>query len=463
MFLRYKDGVYAIDADKEFDSGSILLNLGKSMEKLLTMPTQEFERYRRSNENKFSPNKATSPEAYHYSTCCDFVMRAQLDAHDPRLPGTGMFDLKTRAVVSIRMKAKKFERGLGYQIKTRFGDFESFEREYFDMLRSAFLKYSLQVRIGRMDGIFVAFHNIERVFGFQYVSLPELDQALHGQYDTTLGDAEFNLSLSLWNKILDKATEMFPKKGLRFHFETRETQKPLMYIFAEPMTDEEIDEIQNRNKDEIDAFQKKLLNPELSDTETDAAVEPSDGAVSAPVDTSLTSESPAPVSETVESQELDQSPHVDEVLEPPPSIAIPAASAGTPTESAADVESLDQPESKVDSDETPPRDIFAMTLTIRNKVNGVYVARPEHFTSSDRWTVDYEFTSFKSAERAWKMYQACQRRRAKQVGEMDREADDTANMYQKQLWKLSEKGRTWRKKQDELDKDIGTVILNGEV
>src|SRR5436190_65512 len=123
------------------------------------------------------------------------------------------------------------------------------------MIRAAFLKYSLQVRIGRMDGIFVAFHNIERIFGFQYISLPELDQALHGQYDTTLGDAEFNLSLSLWNKILDKATEMFPERSLRFYFETRETKKPFMYIFAEPMTDEEIDTIQSRNKDEIDALQ----------------------------------------------------------------------------------------------------------------------------------------------------------------------------------------------------------------
>jgi hypothetical protein len=34
-------------------------------------------------------------------------MRSQLDAYDPRLPGTGMFDLKTRAAVSIRMESTK--------------------------------------------------------------------------------------------------------------------------------------------------------------------------------------------------------------------------------------------------------------------------------------------------------------------------------------------------------------------
>lgn len=139
-------------------------------------------------------------------------MRSQLDAHDARLPGTGMFDLKTRAVVSIRMDAKHYQHGVGYQIKTRQGEWESFEREYFDMIRSAFLKYSLQVRMGRMDGIFVAFHNTERIFGFQYVSLPEMDHCLHGQWDTSLGDQEFKLSLNLLNKILDRATKKFPEQ-----------------------------------------------------------------------------------------------------------------------------------------------------------------------------------------------------------------------------------------------------------
>lgn len=29
-------------------------------------------------------------------------MRSQLDAHDPRLPGNGVFDIKTRATIAIR-------------------------------------------------------------------------------------------------------------------------------------------------------------------------------------------------------------------------------------------------------------------------------------------------------------------------------------------------------------------------
>ena len=212
IFLRWRDGTYAIDADKEFDSANILMMLGKCMEKLLTLSTEDFERYRVSNSDQISSEERTEPESYHYSTMGDFLMRSQLDAHDPRLPGTGMFDLKTRAVISVRMDAKNYEEGIGYQIRTRQGDFESFEREYFDMIRAAFLKYSLQVRMGRMDGIFVAFHNTERIFGFQYISLPEMDNTLHGQYDTSIGDQEFKLSLDLLNKLLDRATKRFPEQ-----------------------------------------------------------------------------------------------------------------------------------------------------------------------------------------------------------------------------------------------------------
>lgn len=212
IFLRWKNGFYAIDADKEFASANVLSMLGKSMEKLLTLDTQGFERYRKSSVNQVSIEEKNAPETYHYSTIGDFLMRAQLDAYDPRLPGKGTFDLKTRAVVTIRMDTENYLDGIGYEIKNNHGEFESYEREYFDMIRAAFLKYSLQVRIGQMDGIFVAFHNTERIFGFQYVTLSEMDMAIHSHRDTMFGDQEFRLSLNLMNKVLDQATKRFPEK-----------------------------------------------------------------------------------------------------------------------------------------------------------------------------------------------------------------------------------------------------------
>ncbi|EON66582.1 hypothetical protein W97_05828 [Coniosporium apollinis CBS 100218] len=259
IFLRWKNGTYAIDADKEFDTANVLSMLGKSMEKLLTLPTAEFERYRRTNSYQISEQEREQPEAFHYSTLGDFLMRSQLDAHDPRLPGTGMFDLKTRAVVSIRMDASEYQQYTGYQIKHSQGKWESYEREYYDMIRSTMLKYSLQARMGRMDGIFVAYHNVERIFGFQYISLAEMDDALHGQRDTALGDQEFMLSIDLLNKVLNRATEKFPETSIRLHFETRDAVVPFMYIFAEPVTEAEAQRIQNTNKAESEAYERAML------------------------------------------------------------------------------------------------------------------------------------------------------------------------------------------------------------
>lgn len=213
IFLRYKgDGTYAIDSDKEWDGENILSFMGRSMEKLLTLPPETFEKYRRENSHTLSEEDRNAPETYHYSTFSDFMMRSQLDAHDPRLPGTGMFDLKTRAVVAVRVDVSNFPVGAGYQIKTRTGNWESFEREYFDMIRAAFLKYSMQVRMGRMDGIFVAFHNTEKIFGFQYISLDEMDAAIHEGPNSGIGEQEFKMSLLLLNKLLDQATARFPEK-----------------------------------------------------------------------------------------------------------------------------------------------------------------------------------------------------------------------------------------------------------
>lgn len=421
MFLHYQDGTYAIDADKEFDSANILMNLGKSMEKLLTLPKEEFERYRRSHENKVSQEEEEQiPEAYHYSTYGDFVMRSQLDAYDPRLPGTGMFDLKTRAVVSIRMDAKNFEQGLGYEIKERYGAFESYEREFYDMIRAAFLKYSLQVRIGRMDGIFVAFHNIERIFGFQYVSLPEMDQALHGQSDTALGDTEFQLSLGLWNEVLNKATEKFPKQSLRFHFDSRDTVTPFMYIFVEPVTQDEIHAIQNKNKKEIEEYQNRLLNI-------------------IPKEDPVTDESQETAT-TTESEDSSTSNVYDSSL--PPDSTFTPETATTPE---------------------PKGPLLAYCLTAKNIVNGKTVARPENFTSHDLWTVDWELNELNDTQ-GRHLYKQCQIRRQRALSDRgEEELDSFANTYLRNLQKLSRQGRVYRANENKRDQEEGIVVLDGAV
>lgn len=467
VFLRYNNGVYAIDADKEFDDATVLMNLGRSMEKLLTLPTQDFERYRRTNKKKASEQDQNDPEAYHYSTMGDFVMRSQLDAYDPRLPGTGMFDLKTRAVVSIRMHTKKPEKGQGYQIKGRFGGFESYEREYYDMIRSAFLKYSLQVRIGRMDGIFVAFHNIERIFGFQYISLPEMDQCIHGQENTLVGDKEFKLSVALWNKILNKATERFPKQSLRFHFETREGQSPFMYIFAEPVSEEEINDVQNRKADEIEAIQKRLLYPELAQEKPDTATSDAKSNVNHNVDFDFEDgkgfqslENALAPKKARKKSAAGKSTTVTEsgTVNPDGSSTPNNITTQYDSESATDSEFLDGLEK---TDEANLKPLMGMILTTENKVNGSTVVRPDGLKQNDKWEVDYKLTEITSLARAWTVYAACQSRRAALVASVDEE-EGRRDMYLDKLKELSVEGQKWRKRQDEIDRDYGTIVLDLE-
>ena len=212
VHLRWRDGSYAIDADKTFDSETVLSALGQSMEKFLTHSSEDFQRFRKSQAAPTTPAEVPEANSYHYSALGDIMVRSQLDAQDSRLPGTGVFDLKTRAALTVRMDVKNYEEMRGYEIRHRFGLYESFEREYYDMIRAAFLKYSLQVRLGRMDGIFVAFHNTTRVFGFQYIPLEEMDLAIHGQPDPSLGNKELALSMEILNDVLDQATKRFPKQ-----------------------------------------------------------------------------------------------------------------------------------------------------------------------------------------------------------------------------------------------------------
>ncbi|KAI7861071.1 mitochondrial protein Pet127-domain-containing protein [Circinella umbellata] len=208
--LMWRDGVYAVDAYKSNDvQDTILSILGKSMEKVLTLEPNEYERYLKNAESPISEAERNQPETYAYGKIGHFLLRSQLDCQDPRLPRK-TFDLKTRAAVPIRLDMNNYKDYLGYSLRRSHGLYESFEREYFDMLRSAFLKYSFQVRIGHMDGIFVAYHNTRKIFGFQYISREEMDVRLFGS--SHMANESFRNVLVMFESILDKATEKYPNK-----------------------------------------------------------------------------------------------------------------------------------------------------------------------------------------------------------------------------------------------------------
>ncbi|KEQ75668.1 Pet127-domain-containing protein [Aureobasidium namibiae CBS 147.97] len=451
MFLRRKGDTYAIDADKEFDGANVLMLLGRSMEKLMTLPTSEFERYRKDKSDGISEVERNKPEAYHYSSLGDFLLRSQLDAQDDRLPGTGMFDIKTRAVLPVRMRSGDHEPMTGYEISQAQGQYESFEREYYDMMRGTALKYSLQARMGHMDGIFVAYHNVKRIFGFQYISMSELDQALHGTPDTTLGDREFNLSIGLLNEILNKVTEKFPDQSIRFCFETKAAEVlPSMHIYAEPMSEEDIDTIQNSQKEKIAKWERNLRDPayKLKQQQADDLAKEDDDAANGFGDSSsdLVQESAK--------KEVSQAEPASTSSEAGSETTVAQDSKGTGKDTIVkDIENVStasESEGEVEPDEDKP--ILGLVLTVRSKVNDEYVERPENLRKHQNWTIDYSLTE-KSDQVARREYAGAKVRRKKTYAKLNSNLDKTDPdstessyniAYIDMLKELSEKGRKMR-------------------
>lgn len=175
-------------------------------------------------------------------------MRSQLDCYSDCLPGSGIFDIKTRAAVPIRYDIERYRASSplaiqdhispaslcsqdspeDYRIRTVQGAWMSFEKEYYDLIRSAFLKYryvfvtcgpvtpqstellySFQARIGDMDGVFVAYHNTREIFGFQYIPLEEMDQRLYGHSN---GQRVFGKCVGLLDVLFTEITKYFPEE-----------------------------------------------------------------------------------------------------------------------------------------------------------------------------------------------------------------------------------------------------------
>lgn len=460
IFLRYRKetGTYAIDADKEFDGANVLMILGKSMEKFLTLPKEEYARYRRGNNvDPITAEEKAMPEAFEYTTQGNLLMRSQLDAYDPRLPGTGTFDLKTRAVVSIRMDTSNFEEMLGYELLTLQGAWESYEKEYYDMMRSTMLKYMLQARMGRMEGIFVAYHNIERVFGFQYLSMQEMDRALHGDVGGVLGEREFRFSLGLLDEVLEMASGQFAERDLRMHFETAEGGNH-MWVFAEPVKAEEIQAIQSKSKAKVEEFERRVMGIEKEDVVEEEVVEKEDGQ----------SEGVFESIQAVDSAAEARVP-VTEDAAPGATSSAGATSLSTsstsgrpdPSNIAADTPLLDTFAIESQTSEASLRPLFAATLIVQNFVNGVPCDnnRPTRLKPDDTWEVQYilKEANIPLSEK-WARYEDCKTRRRtiyQRVSGEEADGDETEGVanakqerregyYMRVLREMARKGRERR-------------------
>ncbi|TDL22248.1 Pet127-domain-containing protein [Rickenella mellea] len=240
LAFRHRNGMYAIDNHKPDDLAekNILTWMGTMLEKFLTMSPEKFSTLLRSSPEVSHMKLDNRKEAYRYAKTNSFVMRSQLDCYDARLPGTGVFDIKTRAAVPIRLDGLNYKENSGYLIRTLLGSLESFEKEYYDLIRSAFLKYGFQARIGNMDGVFLAYHNTARLFGFQYVPLEEMDERIYGSKQAA--ERVFRKCVSLLETVSEEVVSCFPGKSVVCTVETLEGENVMrLWVRPEESADEE--------------------------------------------------------------------------------------------------------------------------------------------------------------------------------------------------------------------------------
>ena len=276
------DLIYSIESDKSADTEILLSAMGHCLEAVLTTEAEEFSKYLKKNDDAIIRDddgkqaEEKSGSAYNYAAYSDFLMRSQLDCYDERLPGNGTFDLKTRAVCAIRYDVRNPNlENNAYQVWKLNGNIESFEREYHDLIRTgAMLKYGFQARIGQMDGIFVAYHNLNSFFGFQYFPLSEIDKIFYSNVDeeeqkhistkkiddiddtfaSHVAETQFKMSLEVWEALLKKVIEdinqyeEFKDSAFRLVMKSKNipsTKKQRLHISVVPLNEKQVSILQN--------------------------------------------------------------------------------------------------------------------------------------------------------------------------------------------------------------------------
>ena len=128
------------------------------------------------------------------------------------------------------------------------------------------------------------------------------------------------------------------------------------------------------------------------------------------------------------------------------------------------LDSITEELAEADDATSPGQDVLAMTLTVRNKVNGKFVLRPERLTAQDSWSIEYSLVEVSSQRRARALYEACQLRRKKRLDTPEvPEEEEVLNQYLLRLRELSAKGKKWRARMDKEDRKKPTQVLGKEI
>lgn len=214
---REKD-IMAVDSDSGLFSFNepILMNLGKIIERSLTMTPEAFHSALSPESINWQENQIQ--DDYHRFMILndEIYLRSQIDcrATDPKTGKQHIFELKTRSVSPIRYDLLNYKKYLDYRLVSHKGRYQSYEREYYDLIRGGFLKYAFQLRIGRMDGALVAYHNTKEIFGFEYISTREIEDKIFGSQEQA--EASFLINSKMLTFAIDNVVGYLKSKGEDF-------------------------------------------------------------------------------------------------------------------------------------------------------------------------------------------------------------------------------------------------------
>ena len=261
-----------------------------------------------------------------------------------------------------------------------------------------------------------------------------------------------------------------------------------MYVFAEPVSEARADEIQSTGAQYAKEWARRVIGVGKDDAESQESWQDLQGEVDEQVsedgaagkdaepalpkeetETSAENEAATEGESTAESQRSSSEAEVEVESAKEEVETEPEVEAETSVENEVENEAENEAEKEVETEDpfSPPRfeketttsgPLIGWTLTLRNKVNGQYVKRPEQLEREDNWQIEYNVQEIPE-ENAWKLYNATKERRRQLVGLGDEEVDAGLLNYRKLIQRYASRGRKWRAQQDLVEEGRGVRVF----
>ena len=218
-----------------------------------------------------------------------------------------------------------------------------------------------------------------------------------------------------------------------------------MYVFAEPVTDEQIHQLQAGTEAAIKEFEEKHIkgidrDAVESHTEDVSEYEPDVVEESEDVD-ALAAEAAEAAEAAAKAAELE---------------ALEAKSAELEAAEATAAEKEQSGDADVDTTKADEA-LMGWILTSRTRVNGEYVTRAADLSSSDEYEIEYEIRDIGDTRR--KLYDMLlERRRKLHERASEEEVDPRLEMFRSKINVYTEKGRAWKLEQDKIDEQMGKRV-----